>query len=1125
MDAAGNFIVVWEGAGIGDSDGVFYRRFNTDGTPRDAFERRANLSDNGIERDASVAMNAAGDFVVAWEEGGRIKFQMFASDGTPGAADEVYTNTVSSNPDVAMDALGNFVVVYRWDGPSGQGIWGHKFNSSGAEVGSWWRVGPGNFVENKDHTNPSISIDDAGNFIMTYQTTEDGVSGLDVIAERFQADTTSLGRFVVNANSSGDQHMASVDMVDLDHFAVAYTSEHTGQPLVVVSPFGSAPANNVPVAAADSFTVDEGSTTTLDLAANDNDVDDGLNLASIAIVSAPVNGSIVVYPDGTVDYTHDGTETTVDSFTYTIEDIAGATSNTVTVSLTITPVNDSPVAVDDAYSTNEDTPLVVDVGTGLLTNDSDPETDPLQACIVDGPAHGVLTVNPQGFGALTNLTNTPGDIESQASWSPDGSKIAFAREVAGVKQVFVMNADGTGVNQLTFGGLDRNHQAAWSPDGTRLAITSMRYGNDEIVIIDASDGSEMLRLTSDGDVDHTAAWSPDGSKIVFGSNRSFGNYDIWVINADGSGVPTRLTTAIGIDRSPEWSPDGSKILFRSTRDGDTNIYVMDADGSNQVRLTSDVGSDIQPTWSPDCSRIAFLSDRDAGNKDIYVMNADGSNQVSLGATAAEEIELDWSPDGSRLLIEADGDILTAGLRFDGAFTYTPDSGFSGIDTFSYIANDGSNDSNLATATITVNAGANLAPTLNSFSAPVDFTDENTEVEITFTDLEIEGDEDDTDGAVVAFVVKSVASGTLRIGASAGTATAFAAGSNDTINAANHAYWTPAPGANGSLNAFAVVAEDDAIAESITPVTVAVAVAANPVVNDQGFSVDENVLNGTTVGTIAATASDPAHNYSKLYWVDVDTDELRRIELDGTLNQQLADQSDGTAATGPRSVAIDDVNGHVYWTNNNSGEIWRAKLDGSAATLVLTGLASPIGIAVDPSGEKIYWFDAAANELWRADLDGLNAAALITTGISNPKALAIDEGDGKIYWTNNGTGPGLGEIKRANLGGSNMRPSPRGLIIRSVLPSIRSGERSIGANPIRAKSIGRIWPPVLARKWWWLVWTSRAPSPSTPFAESSIGPMQARTGLSAPISTEARSNHSPAPASGPPPLPSVRPRKI
>ena len=108
-------------------------------------------------------------------------------------------------------------------------------------------------------------------------------------------------------------------------------------------------------------------------------------------------------------------------------------------------------------------------------------------------------------------------------------------------------------------------------------------------------------------------------------------------------------------------------------------------------------------------------------------------------------------------------------------TYTPDREFSGrYDIFSYIANDeGGNNSGLATGTITVNAAANFAPTPTGFSAPV------TSATITrsrnyFTDLEAEGDEDDSDGIVGAFVVKSLASGTLKIGASAGTATAFAA---------------------------------------------------------------------------------------------------------------------------------------------------------------------------------------------------------------------------------------------------------------------------------------------------------------------------------------------------------------
>ena len=196
----------------------------------------------------------------------------------------------------------------------------------------------------------------------------------------------------------------------------------------------------------------------------------------------------------------------------------------------------------------------------------------------------------------------------------------------------------------------------------------------------------------------------------------------------------------------------------------------------------------------------------------------------------------------------------------------------------------------------------------------------------------------------------------------------------------------------------------------------------PVINNSAFSVDENAANGALVGTVAATDSGHAVNYTMLYWVDLQTDELRRINLDGTGNELLAIQADGTAATGMRSVAVDDVNGKVYWVNNNSDDIWRANLDGSSPERILSGIVWPMGIAVDAAGEKIYWFDNNSSELWWADLDGANAAALITAGINHPKALAIDASGGKLYWTDNG----LKTIMRANLDGSNLETVVTGL---------------------------------------------------------------------------------------------------
>jgi len=87
---------------------------------------------------------------------------------------------------------------------------------------------------------------------------------------------------------------------------------------------------------------------------------------------------------------------------------------------------------------------------------------------------------------------------------------------------------------------------------------------------------------------------------------------------------------------------GSRIAFESVRDGNGEIYVMDADGSNQTRLTNNPADDGSPAWSPDGSRIAFYSDRD-GNYEIYVMDADGSNQTRITNNPAGDAFLDWSP--------------------------------------------------------------------------------------------------------------------------------------------------------------------------------------------------------------------------------------------------------------------------------------------------------------------------------------------------------------------------------------------------------------------------------------------------------------------------------------------------
>jgi Zn finger protein HypA/HybF involved in hydrogenase expression len=140
--------------------------------------------------------------------------------------------------------------------------------------------------------------------------------------------------------------------------------------------------------------------------------------------------------------------------------------------------------------------------------------------------------------------------------------------------------------------------------------------------------------------------------IAFVSDRD-GNYEIYVMNADGS-QPKNLTQNPADDFSPAWSPDGRYIAFFSERDGNYEIYVMNADGSQPKNLTQNLAADYSPAWSPDGQHIAFQTERD-GNYEIYVMNADGSQPKNLTQNPAAEWSPAWSPDGQHIAFSSNRD--------------------------------------------------------------------------------------------------------------------------------------------------------------------------------------------------------------------------------------------------------------------------------------------------------------------------------------------------------------------------------------------------------------------------------------------------------------------------------------
>lgn len=162
---------------------------------------------------------------------------------------------------------------------------------------------------------------------------------------------------------------------------------------------------------------------------------------------------------------------------------------------------------------------------------------------------------------------------------------------------------------------------------------------------------------------------PTLGRIAFETLRD-GNAEIYLMNADGSGQEN-LTNNNEHDGLPAWSPDGQQIAFMSARDGNMEIYLMNADGSGQKRLTENPANDYAPTWSPDGKQIAFASDRD-GNTEIYTMNVDGSALTNLTRHPAVDSTPAWSPDGRQIAFTSNRDSEVEAYEQSGIYVMNVD---------------------------------------------------------------------------------------------------------------------------------------------------------------------------------------------------------------------------------------------------------------------------------------------------------------------------------------------------------------------------------------------------------------------------------------------------------------------
>ena len=731
-------------------------------------------------------------------------------------------------------------------------------------------------------------------------TDEDTVLTGNVLSNDSDVDGNTLTASLVDGPANGTltlnpdgsfTYTPDADFNGADSFT--YTaSDGTATSSVATVSITVDPVNDTPIAVGDSFSMDEDTALTGTVLTNDTDVDGDTLTATL--VDGPTNGTLTLNPDGSFTYTPDADFNGADSFTYTASD-GTATSSVATVSITVDPVNDTPIAVGDSFSMDEDTALT---GT-VLTNDTDVDGDTLTATLVDGPTNGTLTLNADG-----SFTYTP-DADSNGADS------------------FTYTAgDGTATSSVATVSITVN-----PVNDTPVTVDDTLSTNEDTVLTgnvltnDTDNDADTLTATLvDGPTRGTLTLNPDGS-FTYTPDTNFNGTDSFTYTAgDGTATSSVATVSITVDPindAPVAVGDAVSTDEDTVLSGNVLTNDSDTDGDTLTATLVAGPASGTLTLNPDGS-FTYTPDTDFNGTDSFTYTATDGTATSSVATVSITVNPvndtpvtvadSFSTDEDTVLTgnvlsndsDVDGDTLTATLvdgttngtltlNADGSFTYTPDADFNGADSFTYTAGDGTSTSSVATVSITVNpVNDTPATTDNSFS-----TDEDTPLSgnVLTNDSDVDGD------TLTATLVDGPTNGTL------------------TLNADGTFTYTPDTDFNGS-DSFTYTATDGTATSSVATVSITV----NPV-NDAPVTVDDSVsTNEDTVLTGNVLTNDS----------DTDGDTLTATLVDGPANGTLTLNPDGSFTYTPDT----DFNGADSFTYTAS--------DGTSTSSVAT-----VSITVNP----------------------------------------------------------------------------------------------------------------------------------------------------------------------------------
>jgi VCBS repeat-containing protein len=1028
MDANGNFVVVWQGEGPGDTDGIFGRRFNADGTAIDVTEFRVNTDLLRPHYDASVSMNASGAFAVMWDDNAGVQLRRYNSSGAAiGGEINVDSGLSAGNGSIALADDGSLVVVWR-EGTLDTDVYMRRYSNAGVPAAAV-RVNSTALLSNQ--TSPSITMDGTGNYIVAWEGNGPGDSS-GVFAQKYNAAGVAVGgEFRINSTTLGSQAKVSLAILDLNNFVAAWSgqgpgdtsgvfarqygtlsfapvitsngggetaaigiAENTSAVTTVTATDADLPAqtltysivggadqlkfgidgstgvlrfltapdfdiagdfdadniydvivqvsdgtlttsqaiavsvtnvnDNAPVSAAASAVGPEDTLLTVTLSASDADS----SVASFTVQALPANGTLYVdaarstavvagtaylaSSDALTLYFWPGSNWNGStSFNFFATDDLGLAGAAANASLTITAVNDAPVAADASASTGENTVLNASVPAA---SDVDGTIASYALASGVGAGNGSLTFNADG----SYVFNPGSDFDALAAGA--------SRDVT-----------------FTYTAID-NLGLASAP----ATVTVTVNGSNDAALL----GADVVNLT---EADSAAAISASGvltisdvdSPATFvAQTGTAGSYGSFSIDAAGAWTYTASSAHDEFVAGNNYAESFSV----SSADGTTTSVTINIVGSNDAPVASAASVSTGENTVLNAS-VPAASDVDGSIASYALTSGVGAGNGNLT----------FSADGSYVFNpRSDFDALAAGASRDVSFTYTAidDLGQASVPVTVTVTVTGSNDAPVAAAASASGAEDTLLPVVLGGS--------------------------DVDGSVASFTVQTLpANGTLYLDAASATAVAMGTAYAATANALT-LYFAPAADWNGST-AFDFVATDDlglagAAANASLTIT---AVNDAPVAADASASTGENTVLNASVPA-ASDVDGSIASYALTSGVGAGNGSLT-FNADGTYVFNPGSDFDALAAGASRDVTF------TYTAIDNLGQA------SALATVNVTVNGSndaPVQatpIANQSATEDVgFGFTLPAGTFTDADAgDTLSYAARLSSGAALPSWLTFN----------------------------------------------------------------------------------------------------------------------------------------